>query len=109
MRIVHKANSVQIYNSTIKQNLLYIYFTCLSVRLYTINVKSADPIGPYFFVATHMTKGKVWTVKDETFCLETSLNLLYFTMFKDKREYTRNYKEIDTRDYSHYYSIFTCK
>ena len=68
------------------RSLVLMYFACLSVRLYTINVKSADPIGPtFFFVATHMTKGKVWTVKDETFCLETSLNLLYFTMFKDKK------------------------
>ena len=31
---------------------LYIYFACLSVRLYPINVKTAEPIGPTFFCVT---------------------------------------------------------
>ena len=37
---------------------LYIYFACLSVRLYSINVKTAEPIGPTFFVGPHVTQGR---------------------------------------------------
>ena len=40
---------------------LHIYFACLSVRLYLkINVKTAEPIGPTFFVKPHMIPGKVY-------------------------------------------------
>ena len=42
--------------------LLYInlacLFVCLSVCLYPINVKTAEPIGPKFFVAHHVTTGR---------------------------------------------------
>ena len=45
--------------------LVHIFFACLSVwvqsvRLYTINVKTAKPIGPKFCVEPHMTPGKVY-------------------------------------------------
>ena len=33
---------------------------CLFVCLYTINVKTAEPIGPKFFVGHHVTTGKVY-------------------------------------------------
>ena len=33
---------------------------CLSVCLYPINVKTAEPIGPKFFVGHHVTPGKVY-------------------------------------------------
>ena len=33
---------------------------CLSVCLYPINVKTAEPIGPKFFVGPHVTPGKVY-------------------------------------------------
>ena len=33
---------------------------CLSVCLYPINVKTAEPIGPKFFVGHHMSPGKVY-------------------------------------------------
>ena len=33
---------------------------CLSVCLYPINVKTAEPIGPKFFVKPHVTPGKVY-------------------------------------------------
>ena len=33
---------------------------CLSVRLYPINVKTAEPIGPKFFVGHHVSPGKVY-------------------------------------------------
>ena len=39
---------------------LYIYFSCLSVCLYPINVKTAKPIGPKFSVGPHITPGKVY-------------------------------------------------
>ena len=43
---------------------LYIYFVwvgvCLLVRLYTIIVKTAEPVGPNFCVGHHMTPGKVY-------------------------------------------------
>ena len=43
---------------------LYINLDCLSVCLfvclYPINVKTAEPIGPKFFVGHHVTTGKVY-------------------------------------------------
>ena len=33
---------------------------CLSVCLYPINVKTAEPIGPKYFVGHHVTPGKVY-------------------------------------------------
>ena len=40
--------------------ILYINVACLSVCLYTINVRTAEPIGPKFFVGHHVTTGKVY-------------------------------------------------
>ena len=39
---------------------LYINLACLFVCLYPINVKTAEPIGPKFFVRHHVTTGKVY-------------------------------------------------
>jgi len=39
---------------------LSIKLACLSVRLYPINVKTAEPIGPKFCVGPHVTPGKVY-------------------------------------------------
>ena len=39
---------------------LHINLACLSVCLYPINVKTAEPIGPKFFVGHHVTTGKVY-------------------------------------------------
>ena len=39
---------------------LYINLACLSVCLYPINVKTAEPIGPKFFVGHHVIPGKVY-------------------------------------------------
>ena len=33
---------------------IYIYFACLSVRLYPINAETAEPVGPKFCMATHI-------------------------------------------------------
>ena len=55
--IRYKQTSNQIYN-------LYINLACLSgclfVCLYPINVKTAEPIGPKFFMGHHVTTGKVY-------------------------------------------------
>ena len=40
--------------------ILYIYFACLSVGLYPINVKTAEPIGPKFYVRPRVTQKEVY-------------------------------------------------
>ena len=42
------------------ESLVNIYFDCLSVCLYSINVKMTELIGPKFCVGLHMTPGKVY-------------------------------------------------
>ena len=37
-----------------------VYILCLSVCLYPINVKTAEPIGPEFCVVPYLTTGKVY-------------------------------------------------
>ena len=46
--------------SIYKFGLSFCLFVCLSVCLYPINVKTAEPIGPIFFVGHHVTTGKVY-------------------------------------------------
>ena len=46
--------------SIYKFGLSVCLFVCLSVCLYPINVKTAEPIGPKFFVGHHVTTGKVY-------------------------------------------------
>ena len=59
---------------------LYIYFACLSVRLYSKNVKTTELIGPKIVVATDMTQGMIYgwlkVKKIEDGC-EASKNLSY--------------------------------
>ena len=43
-----------------KFGLFVCLFVCLLVCLYPINVKTAEPIGPNFFVGHHVTPGKVY-------------------------------------------------
>ena len=40
--------------------LLYIYFPCLGVCWYPINVKTAEPIGPKVFAGPRVKPGKVY-------------------------------------------------
>ena len=42
------------------KSLVYIYFACLSVCSYQINVKTVEPMGPKFFVGPCVTPGKVY-------------------------------------------------
>jgi len=65
---------MQILNRIIKSNQIYIFtylyiilaclsvclFECLFVCLYPIYVKTAEPLGPKFFVGHHVTTGKVY-------------------------------------------------
>ena len=65
---------MQILNRIIKSNQIYIFtylyiilaclsvclFGCLFVCLYPIYVKTAEPLGPKFFVGHHVTTGKVY-------------------------------------------------
>ena len=46
--------------SIYKFGLSWCLFVCLSVCLYPINVKTAEPIGPNFFVGHHVNTGKVY-------------------------------------------------
>ena len=49
-----------LYTSIYKFGLSVCLFGCLSVCLYPINVKTAVPIRPKFYVGPHMTPGKVY-------------------------------------------------
>jgi len=59
----------------------------LSFRLHRINVKTAEPIGPNFFVGPHMIPGKIygWS-KFNDFAREKFRNLFFQThQFKQKK------------------------
>ena len=49
-----------IYSCIYVYTLLVCMSVCLSVRLCPINVKTAEPIGPKFFVGPRVTEGKVY-------------------------------------------------
>ena len=54
-------NVIFFYCSSIYKFGLSVWvFVCLFVCLYPINVKTAEPIGPKFFVRHHVTTGKVY-------------------------------------------------
>ena len=50
--------------SIYKFGLSVCLFVCLFVCLYPINVKTAEPIGPKFFVGHHVIPGKVYGWKN---------------------------------------------
>ena len=54
-------DKIQLNKGTHK-SFIYIYILCLSVCffLYPINVKTAEPIGPKFFVGSRVTSRKVY-------------------------------------------------
>ena len=53
-------NIKSIYKFGLSVCLFVCLFVCLSVCLYPINVKTAEPIGPKFFVGHLETPGKVY-------------------------------------------------
>ena len=61
---------------------LYINLACLSVCLsfcsYPINVKTAEPIGPKFFVGQIGTPGKVQMIKISNICLHQNSIFIKF-------------------------------
>ena len=57
---------ILLYKNTL-HGMLDRYLACLSVHLYPINVRTAEPIGPKIFEATHMTPGKLKFTKS---CLQ---------------------------------------
>ena len=60
---------------------IYIVFACLSVHLYPINVKTAEPIGPTFCVEPHITPGKVYECSE----FQTVVfNKIYFFLNPEK-------------------------
>ena len=76
---------VQLAHFIVKENNLFINLACLSVCLsvclYPINVKTAEPIEPKFFVGHHVTTGKVyeWS-KISNICLHK--NSIFISIYK---------------------------
>ena len=62
---------------------LNINLACLSVCLYPINVKTAEPIGPKFFVGHHVTTGKVFL---------NPQNFFFFVLKCEQKEHVHNLK-----------------
>ena len=61
--------------------LFETFILCLSVWLYPINVKTAEPIGPKFCVGPHIIPGKVYgcsELQKILFCL-----LLFYTIHRE--------------------------
>jgi len=72
----NKSSSNQLRLNYGEPTYLYINLACLSVCLYPINVKTAEPIGPKFFVGPHVTPGKVYEcTKFKEFVLKSFLFL----------------------------------
>ena len=57
------AGTQNMYISIYKFGLSVWVSVCLFVCLYPINVKTAEPIGPKFFVGHHVIPGKVYESK----------------------------------------------
>ena len=51
---------VQNYCLIARSFYIYTLLVCLSVCLYSINLKTAEPIGPKFCTGPNMTQGKVY-------------------------------------------------
>ena len=49
-----------IYKFSLSVWVFFFLLWCLFVCLYPINVKTAEPMGPKFFVGHHVTPGKVY-------------------------------------------------
>ena len=80
-------------NTVIDELNIYIYtlLVCLSVHLYPINVKTAEPIRPKFYVAPHVTPGKEYDWSKffkKILCLKVyeirKLFYCFFTLYKEK-------------------------
>ena len=66
---------------------LYINLACLSVCLYPINVKTAEPIGPKFFVP----REGLWIIKISNICLyQNSIVIKFFKILKIREIFCKN-------------------
>jgi len=76
-------------------SLLYINLACLSwclsVCLYPINVKTAEPIGPKFFVWHHVTTGKVyeWSKFQIFVSIKIRSSLNFWTFWKSTKFFVK--------------------
>ena len=64
---------------------LYINLACLFVCLYPINIKTAEPTGPKFFVGNHVTTGRF--MNDQNFkylsALKSSKSTKFFVKIRE--------------------------
>ena len=60
MYIIGTQSESSIYKFGLSVCFFVCFFVCLFVCLYPINVKTAEPIGPKFFVGTRVTPWKVF-------------------------------------------------
>ena len=74
--------SLNVFSSSISYSVFYIWIllVCLSVSLsvclYPINVKTAEPIGPKFVVGHHVTPGKVYGWSNFQKCASIKIRFL---------------------------------
>ena len=67
---------------------LYINLACLSVCLYPINVKTAEPIGPNFFCGTSRDhRESLWMIKIKQKCVLKVFNFVNKFKFLKIREF----------------------
>jgi len=64
---------------------------CLFVCLYPINVKTAEPIGPKFFVGHHVTTGKVyeWSKFQIFVSIKIRLSLNFWKFWKSTKFFVK--------------------
>ena len=56
----YKDKKIRVCHSPPQPTIYSVYFACLSVCLYPINVKTAEPIRFKFWLGLHMTPGKFY-------------------------------------------------
>jgi len=95
------------FNSNSNKLKLYINLACLFVCLYPINVKTAEPIGPKFFVGPLGTPGKVY--ESSNICLhQNSIVIKFFKILKINEIFCENQRIIFVLFYDvHKENMFT--
>ena len=70
--------------STFKTHVhIYTFHVCLGVCLWPINVKTAKPIGPKFFVGPHMTPEKVYGCSELQRVASKNLKKLFYSILRE--------------------------
>ena len=85
-----------IYKFGLFVSLFVCLFVCLSVCLYPINVKTAEPIGPKFFVWPHGAPGKVyeWSKFQIFVSIKIRSSLNFFKILKIHEFFCENPRNI---------------